>query len=146
MMGIAAAVLLAPQSLHLAALMFFTQNPPELVAEGVASYYTVASSSSLTASGEPMRDDLLTCAMLQGEFGEYYLVVSETGGAVICRLNDRGPYIKGRIIDLSEASMRQLAGNDGLVQVKVYLLGSWETLVKLRQNVPSMIPAAALPQ
>ena len=107
------------------ALMLLTQQPMQPVTEGIASYYTVESSSTLTASGETMRDDLLTCAMLGGEFGEYYRVVAENGKSVICKLNDRGPYIDERVIDLSEAAMRELDYdlNKGLLQVKVYRLG-----------------------
>ncbi len=111
--------------LEILALVLLAQQPLQPVAEGVASYYTVASSSHLTASGEPMRDDLMTCAMLDGVFGDYYLVVSETGKSVVCKLNDRGPYIKNRVIDLSEAAMEalSLSRNDGLLNVRVYHLG-----------------------
>ena len=110
----------------LVALLFLSQQLIEPMAEGTASYYTVESSSWLTASGEPMRDDALTCAMPQGEFGTYVLVVAENGRSVICRLNDRGPYIQGRVIDLSEAAMRQLMDLEhGLLEVKVYKLGKW---------------------
>lgn len=105
----------------LLALMLFSQQPVLPVATGVASYYTVASSSTLTASGETMRDDLLTCAMRSGEFGAHYRVTSENGRSVIVRLNDRGPYIDGRIIDLSEAAMRVLDPTlqMGIMDVKV---------------------------
>jgi len=110
--------------IEIVALLLLSQQPLQPFTEGVASYYTVASSSTLTASGEPMRDAALTCAMVDGEFGTYYLVVAEdTGRSVVCRLNDRGPYVKGRVIDLSRAAMRELAGPDGLADVKVYRLG-----------------------
>ena len=105
------------------ALMLLSRQPMDPIAEGVASYYTVASSSELTASGEPMRDEALTCAMLDGEFGMYYLVVAENGNSVVVRLNDRGPYVQGRVIDLSRAAMRRLHHKDGLLRVKVYQLG-----------------------
>lgn len=87
--------------------------------EGIASYYTVESSSSTTASGEPMSDAALTCALPEGEFGSYYRFSAENGRTVICRLNDRGPHIKGRIADLSEAAMRALHPTAGLIQVTV---------------------------
>ena len=108
---------------QIAALILLSQQPLQPVKEGVATYYTVASSSSLTASGEQMRDHKYTCAMLDGVFGAYYLVVADTGRSVVCRLNDRGPYIKGRVIDLSRAAMRKLAGRDGMANVKVYCMG-----------------------
>lgn len=101
-------------------LVLLLHQPLELVAEGVASYYTVESSGPTTASGEPMRNDAFTCALPDGEFGSYCLVVAENGKAVLCRVNDRGPYVKGRVIDLSEAAMRQLDKKAGTLRVRVY--------------------------
>lgn len=105
------------------ALLMVSQQPMAPVKTGVASYYTVASSSSLTASGERFRDDDFTCAMLEGEFGEYFLVVAENGKSVVVRLNDRGPYTGGRVIDLSRAAMRKLHPKSGLLHVDIYPLG-----------------------
>lgn len=105
------------------ALVLLSQQPLQPVAEGPASYYTVSSSSRVTASGEPLRDGELTCAMRTGEFGTYFLVVAENGRSVVVRLNDRGPYVKPRVIDLSEAAIRRLHPSDGIVRVKVYRLG-----------------------
>lgn len=103
------------------ALMLYSQQPVVPVMEGVASYYTVESSSNLTASQEMMVDDAFTCAMRAGEFGTYYRVTAENGRSVVCRLNDRGPYIDGRIIDLSEAAMRQLDPTltQGILNVRI---------------------------
>jgi len=109
--------------LGVVALLLLSQQPLQPVAEGVASYYTVESSSTLTASGERMQDDAYTCAMLDGEFGTNYLVVAENGNSVVVRLNDRGPYVDGRVIDLSEAAMRALHPTSGLVEVTVYEIG-----------------------
>ena len=100
--------------------------PVDLVVEGEASYYSEEESGTHTASGEVFDDTKLTCAMLTGDFGERYLVVSDDG-FVIVRLNDRGPYVKGRILDLS----LQAAKDIGLiksgvtkVQIKIIKLGS----------------------
>jgi rare lipoprotein A len=109
--------------LELVAFMMLSQKPPAPVIEGVASYYTVASSSTVTASGETFRDDLLTCAMLEGEFGSYYRVVADNGRSVVVKLNDRGPYVHGRVIDLSKAAIRRLHPTDGLVNVEIFYLG-----------------------
>lgn len=105
------------------ALMLLSHQPLQPVAQGEASYYTVASSSRITASGEVFYDKGLTCAMREGEFGEYFLVVADNGNTVICKLNDRGPYIRGRVIDLSKAAMRKLSPGSGTVNVSVYRLG-----------------------
>lgn len=106
------------------ALILLSQQPLQPVANGVASYYTIESSSTLTASGETLQDDAFTCAMREGEFGTYYLVVAENGRSVVVRLNDRGPYVDGRVIDLTKAAMRKLHPQDGTVQVTVYELGA----------------------
>jgi len=106
------------------ALMLLSQQPLQPCLEGVASYYTVRSSSHVTASGERLRDDMLTCAMRDGVFGDYYLIVAENGKSVVCRLNDRGPYAKNRVIDLSRAAMRALDAEAGMVRVRVYRMGS----------------------
>lgn len=104
----------------LIALMLLSQQPPPPIMEGVASYYTIASSSRVTASGERMLDSALTCAMQDGEFGRYYTVVANNGRSVVVRCNDRGPYVEGRVIDLSKAAMRELCHHSGLLNVKVY--------------------------
>ena len=104
------------------AIMLLSQQPLMPVIEGKASYYTVASSGSVTASGERLQDNDFTCAMLQGEFGEKYTVVGENGKSIVVRLTDRGPYVKGRVIDLSKAAMLALGG-EHLMNVKVYRSG-----------------------
>jgi len=106
------------------ALLLLSQQPIQPVAEGLASYYTVSSSSPVTAAGERLDDNSLTCAMLEGEFGSYYLVVAENGNSVVVRLNDRGPYVEGRVIDLTERAMRILDPRAGMIRVRVYPLGS----------------------
>jgi len=111
------------QMFELVALMLLSQQPPAPFVEGMASYYTVASSSAVTASGERMQDSALTCAMREGEFGHYYLVVAANGRSVVVKLNDRGPYVWRRVIDLSKAAMRKLHPSNGLMWVKVYELG-----------------------
>lgn len=109
--------------IEVVALFLVSQQPMQPFKEGLASYYTVESSGHVTASGESFADEEFTCAMLDGEFGEHFLVVAENGNSVVCRLNDRGPFVKGRVIDLSESAMRKLCGRSGLMKVKVYRLG-----------------------
>ncbi|MFP6598432.1 MAG: septal ring lytic transglycosylase RlpA family protein [Candidatus Hydrogenedentota bacterium] len=107
--------------LSLLAIALFSQQPIITIDEGVASYYTIASSSDLTASGEEMVDDAMTCAMRSGTFGGVYRVTADNGRSVVVRLNDRGPYIKGREIDLSAAAMYALdhTMEKGLLNVKI---------------------------
>ena len=108
---------------ELIALLILSQQPLQPVLEGTASYYTVASSSNVTASGERMDDNEFTCALREGEFGDYYLFVASNGNSVVCRLNDRGPFVKGRVADLSHAAIRQLDASADLVRVRIYHLG-----------------------
>lgn len=121
---------------EIVALMLLSQQPLQPLLEGEASYYTVSSSSSVTASGETLRDDLYTCAMRMGEFGERLLVVAENGNSVVVKLNDRGPFVSDRVIDLSEAAMRKLDPDAGLVDVKIYRLGTRKSPVPERRAGP----------
>jgi rare lipoprotein A len=116
--------------LGLVAVLLVSQLPLENVAHGMASYYTVASSGSKTASGDLLDDGVYTCAMRKAELGSYVLVVAENGNSVVCRVNDRGPYVKGRVIDLSKAAMRKLNGDGHLVEVKVYKVNVDNILAK----------------
>ncbi len=107
------------------ALLILSSQPLQPCIEGIASYYMVKSAGTVTASGETLRDHEYTCAMPFGKFGDYYLIVNESNGkAVICRLNDRGPYVKGRVVDLSYIAMKALERRRGLIKVKIYHLGS----------------------
>ena len=119
------------------ALLLLSHQPIQPVVEGTASYYTVASSSPMTATGERLDDNALTCAMLEGEFGSYYLVVADNGKSVVVRLNDRGPYIKGRVIDLTEGAMRVLDPKAGMMEVKVYPLGRGAPEGRIPAGLPS---------
>jgi rare lipoprotein A len=111
--------------IELIALVLFSQQPIPAMIEGKASYYSVDSSSNRTASGELFRDDEFTCAMNTGEFGDRVLVVSDSGRSVVCRINDRGPFVKHRVIDLSKAAMHKLDPGlrRGVINVRVYPLG-----------------------
>jgi len=93
-----------------------------LLAEGIASYYTRESSGLVTASGEPLVDSFRTCA--RPDFRPWdrpYTAVVETksGRRVSCRVNDRGPFEPGRVLDMSLATKDAL-GAGGLVHVYVY--------------------------
>src|SRR5690349_24775528 len=71
-------------------------------AEGVASYYSSALEGQRTASGETYRGEDLTCAHRTLPFGTKLRVTELTSGrSVVCRVNDRGPFVNGRIVDVS---------------------------------------------
>jgi rare lipoprotein A len=82
---------------------------------GLASVY----SDRQTASGEAMDPGALTAAHRTLPFGTEVTVVNrDNGRSVVVRINDRGPFVRGRVIDLSPAAARAL-GVDGLAPVSL---------------------------
>ena len=76
---------------------------------GKASFYSKSSSGRKTASGERLHHDSLTCAHRTYPFGTQLLVTNPTNGKhVIVKVTDRGPYVKGRVIDLSFKAAQEL--------------------------------------
>ena len=79
------------------------------VQEGEASYYADTLNGNKTASGEIYDKNALTAAHRSLPFGTKVKVTYlKTGQSVEVVINDRGPYAKGRIIDLSGAAAKQL--------------------------------------
>lgn len=73
---------------------------------GGASWYAL---TSKTASGERMNAAAMTAAHRSLPFGTKIKVTNSTNGkAVVVRINDRGPFIKGRMLDLSKAAAGKL--------------------------------------
>ena len=88
---------------------------------GLASVYSNRLSGRRTASGERYRSKLLTCAHRSLPFGTILIVEDiSTGKTVRCRVNDRGPHVDGRIVDLSRQAARELGiVARGLARVRV---------------------------
>ena len=79
---------------------------PVNAATGWASYYK---SGRLTANGEHFKPMGLTCAHRKLAFGTKLRVTNlRTGKSVIVRVNDRGPFIRGRILDLSLGAAKSI--------------------------------------
>jgi rare lipoprotein A len=108
-------------------------KPPQLVAHrdegdhirrsfeayGLASVY----SGGRTASGESMRPGAMTAAHRTLPFGTQVTVVnSRNGRSVMVRINDRGPFVHGRVIDLSPAAAHAI-GVNGLAPVSLQVHG-----------------------
>ena len=87
---------------------------------GTASWYGPGFVGRPTASGAPYDPEQLTCANKEVPLGTV-LHVSANGRSVNCLVNDRGPYVGDRVLDLSRAGSRAL-GYDGLAQVFVEVL------------------------
>jgi rare lipoprotein A len=76
---------------------------------GVASYYMQDTINYITASGEPYDMNALTAAHATLPFNTLVRVTNLSNNqSVVVRVNDRGPYTKRRIIDLSLAAARQI--------------------------------------
>jgi rare lipoprotein A len=83
-------------------------NSSSLVQAGIASVYS-GKSGSRTASGERVVSSALTAAHRTLPFGTMVRVTNiGNGRSVVVRVNDRGPFVRGRVIDLTLAGMRAL--------------------------------------
>jgi rare lipoprotein A len=86
---------------------------------GIASVY----SGGRTANGERAAAGGLTAAHRSLPFGTLVRVTNErTGRSVVVRINDRGPFVRGRVIDLTPAGARAI-GMDGLAPVSLSVVG-----------------------
>jgi rare lipoprotein A len=105
-------------------------HPPSFPAgkaeEGHASYYAAKFDGRKTASGELYDPQALTAAHRTLPFGSVVRVArvrDGSGRSFDVRINDRGPFVKGRIIDLSAAAARELGMlADGIAHVRVQVL------------------------
>lgn len=89
-------------------------------AQGVASWYKMGHH---TASGERFNPDGHTCAHRSLPFGTRLLVRNpRTGRSVVVRVNDRGPFVRGRVLDLSRGSARAI-GMSGTQVVSYSIVG-----------------------
>ncbi|QCB56541.1 septal ring lytic transglycosylase RlpA family protein [Sphingopyxis sp. PAMC25046] len=91
---------------------------------GMASYYGNELAGNRTASGERFDPGQLTAAHRTLPFGSKVRVTNmTTGDSVIVRINDRGPFAHGRVIDVSHAAAREIGmQRSGTARVKLALL------------------------
>jgi rare lipoprotein A len=97
---------------------------PVQVASGIASWYGGQFHGRTTASGEPFDMNGLTAAHPSLPFGSKVRVTNRTNDAsVVVRINDRGPFVGNRVIDLSRAAAQavRLIG-PGLAPVKLEVI------------------------
>ncbi|OCW56088.1 septal ring lytic transglycosylase RlpA family protein [Hoeflea olei] len=107
------------RTLLLCSLLGLSVASPALAANpscGRASWYAL---TSKTASGERMDPAKLTAAHPRLRFGTRVKVTNPRNGkSVVVRINDRGPFVKGRIIDVSKAAAGHLGMiNSGVAKV-----------------------------
>jgi rare lipoprotein A len=76
---------------------------------GIASWYTSSNSESLTANGEVFDPNGLTAAHKTLKFGSLVRVTNNTNGkSVEVKINDRGPFVEGRVIDLTPKAAKEI--------------------------------------
>ena len=88
---------------------------------GIASYYGPGFHGRKTASGERFNQHAMTAAHRSAPFGSLLKVTNTVNGrSVVVRVNDRGPFVRGRVIDVSTVAARQLGMTGrGLAKVRV---------------------------
>ena len=92
-----------------AALNVNSQTSSLRIEKGIASYYGKRATGRLTSSGERLHHDSLTCAHKKHPFGTLLRVTNPANDSVVVvKVNDRGPFGRGRIVDLSWCAARQL--------------------------------------
>lgn len=102
------------------------------IQEGRASYYSIRSNGGRhTASGERLCENSMTAAHRNLPMGTRVRVTNlNNERSVVVRINNRGPFIKGRIIDVTIGAARELnMVRSGVVPVKVEVLDDEETAV-----------------
>lgn len=91
---------------------------------GKASYYSKRATGARTTSGQRMHHDSLVCAHRTHPFGTKLLVTNlKNHKQVVVKVIDRGPFHRGRVIDLSWAAAKELgmiSSGVAVVEVKVY--------------------------
>jgi rare lipoprotein A len=89
--------------------------------KGIASYYADFYEGRTTANGEIYRQNKITAAHKSLPFGTKVEVTNLANNkTVLVRINDRGPYVRGRIIDLTKAAAKEIDMiGAGVVKVKI---------------------------
>jgi rare lipoprotein A len=113
----------------------------------VASWYGPGFHGKRTANGEIYDEEGLTAAHKTLPFGSYLRVRSlDNGSSVVVRINDRGPFARGRVLDLSEAAARMIGMiPSGTARVSFEVIPEDEALA-WRGGSPDGSPARAAPQ
>ena len=113
-------------------------TPPDLTTVGEASWYGIEERGRPTANGEPMDPGALTAAHRTLPFGTIVEVTNlATGAAVRVRINDRGPFVGARVIDLSHEAARRLGiVRQGVARVRL-------TVERVPTRTPFTVQVAA---
>jgi rare lipoprotein A len=114
--------------------------PPGAVERGLASWYGKEFDGLPTASGETFRPEKVSAAHRTLPLGTLVEVTNEKNGrSVRVKVNDRGPFVAGRIVDLSKAAAAEIGSvGDGVVPVtlRVVALGD-NSRVRAKSDEPT---------
>lgn len=121
-------------------------EPGVLLGRGLASWYGGRFHGRRTASGERFDREDFTAAHPSLPFGARLCVRSMVNGkAVVVRVNDRGPFTPGRVIDLSQAAAEELGMTGlGLKQVELWHIG--EDAADCPEDLPGVGDAVVQPK
>ncbi|MCZ4693262.1 septal ring lytic transglycosylase RlpA family protein [Ancylomarina euxinus] len=99
----------------------FAQKSQTPFVKGKASFYSDWFDGRLTANGEYFSQEEFTAAHMTLPFGTWLEVTNlDNKKSVYLRINDRGPYVKGRVIDLSKAAAKAIGDlNQGIFNVQI---------------------------
>lgn len=116
------------------------ESKPLAVEMGKASYYGGRWIGRLTANGEHYHSGDLTAAHKKLPFNTMVKVTNlKNGKSVLVRINNRGPYAKGRILDLSVAAARKIEMmGAGIVPVRAEILKPIEIITKPNRTFAGM--------
>lgn len=122
----------------LAGITLLSTLVPALADIGHASYYGRELAGRKTASGEIFRPEGMTAAHRSLPLGTKVKVTNLANGkAVILRINDRGPFVRGRMLDVSHGAAKVLGfASAGTARVKIERMGA------ARPNMEATAPAA----
>jgi rare lipoprotein A len=101
----------------LCAAISFAWTDAAIAESGIASVYPHSYKGRRTASGQAFNPGAMTCAHRRHPFGST-LRVTMGGRSISCRVTDRGPFVRGRVIDLTPVAAHAL-GISGLARVDV---------------------------
>jgi peptidoglycan lytic transglycosylase len=131
--------------------IYYPTHDPSYRADGIASWYGSDFHGRKTANGEVYDMNAISAAHPTMPLPSYARVTNlENGRSIIVRVNDRGPYAPGRIIDLSTATARALGSyGQGLARVRVEYVGraglagsdDATLLASLRHGTPAPAPS-----
>lgn len=109
----------------LALMLLFVSCSHKIVEAGKASYYADKFEGRKTSNGEVFKQRKKTAAHRTLPFGTKVTVKNLSNGKTVkVRINDRGPFIKGRMIDLSKKAAKKIdMVNDGVVNVEIRYKG-----------------------